>query len=54
MHDFDVYEQLEKPLTADGWQVIVFIPSAEEDADRITCGNALIAANARNSEFLYQ
>lgn len=54
VHDFDVYEQFEKPLTADGWQVIVFIPSAEEDADRITCGNALIAANARNSEFLYQ
>ena len=40
---FDVYERFEKPLTAAGWQVIVFIPSAEEDADRITCGNSLIA-----------
>lgn len=40
---FDVYEKFEKPLTAAGWQVIVFIPSAEEDADRITCGNSLIA-----------
>ena len=40
---FDVYEQFEKPLVEDGWDVIVFVPSAEEDADRITCGNSLIA-----------
>lgn len=43
--DFDVYEKFEQPLVNDGWDVIVFIPSAEEDADRITCGNALIALN---------
>lgn len=41
--DFDVYEQFEKPLVNAGWDVIVFIPSKEEDEDRITCGNALIA-----------
>lgn len=41
--DFDVYEQFERPLVEDGWQVIVFIPSEEEDKDRITCGNSLIA-----------
>ena len=41
--DFDVYEKFEKPLVADGWDVIVFIPSKEEDEDRITCGNSLIA-----------
>lgn len=41
--DFDVYEKFEKPLVDDGWQVIVFIPSEEEDKDRITCGNSLIA-----------
>lgn len=40
---FDVYEQFEKPLVEAGWDVIVFIPSEEEDADRITCGNSLIA-----------
>lgn len=34
-----------RPLTAEGWDVIVFIPSKEEDADRITCGNALLAIN---------
>lgn len=41
--DFDVYEQFEKPLVEAGWNVIVFVPSKEEDADRITCGNSLIA-----------
>jgi 23S rRNA (adenine2503-C2)-methyltransferase len=41
--DFDVYEQFEKPLVNDGWDVIVFVPSEEEDEDRITCGNSLIA-----------
>ena len=43
VHDFDVYEQFEKPLVDTGWDVIIFVPSAEEDADRITCGNSLIA-----------
>lgn len=43
VHDFDVYEQFEKPLVNDGWDVIVFVPSKEEDEDRITCGNSLIA-----------
>lgn len=42
--DYDVYRQFERPLVAKGWDVIVFVPSHEEDGDRITCGNALIAA----------
>ena len=42
-YSYDVYEQFEKPLIASGWDVIVFIPSVEEDEDRITCGNALLA-----------
>lgn len=41
--DYDVYRKFEKPLTDAGWDVIVFVPSQEEDSDRITCGNALIA-----------
>lgn len=41
--NFDVYEKFEKPLVEDGWDVIVFVPSEEEDSDRITCGNSLIA-----------
>ena len=41
--DYDVYRQFEKPLIDEGWQVIVFVTSKEEDSDRITCGNALIS-----------
>lgn len=42
--DYNVYKKFEQPLLDEGWDVIVFVPSEEEDADRITCGNALIAA----------
>ena len=41
--DYDVYKAFEQPLLELGWNVIVFVPSKEEDSDRITCGNALIA-----------
>ena len=40
---YDVYRQFEEPLLAMGWDVIVFVPSKEEDEDRITCGNALLS-----------
>ena len=40
--NFDVYEQFEQPLVDAGWEVIVFVPSEEEDKDRITCGNSLL------------
>ena len=40
---YDVYSQFEEPLLEHGWDVIVFVPSKEEDEDRITCGNALLA-----------
>jgi len=41
-YKYDVYRQFEQPLLDAGWDVIVFIPSLEEDEDRITCGNALL------------
>jgi len=41
--DYNVYRKFEEPLLAHGWDVIVFVPSKEEDSDRITCGNALIS-----------
>lgn len=41
--DYDVYRKFEQPLLDKGWDVIVFVPSEEEDSDRITCGNALIS-----------
>lgn len=43
-YKYDVYRQFEQPLLKEGWEVIVFIPSKEEDEDRITCGNALLSA----------
>lgn len=45
--DYDVYRKFEQPLLDKGWDVIVFVPSEEEDSDRITCGNALIATENR-------
>ena len=42
--DYDVYRKFEQPLLKEGWDVIVFVPSKEEDSDRITCGNALISS----------
>jgi 23S rRNA (adenine2503-C2)-methyltransferase len=37
------YKQAEESLKAEGFDVIVFIPSKEEDESRITCGNAVLA-----------
>jgi 23S rRNA (adenine2503-C2)-methyltransferase len=37
------YKQAEESLKAVGFDVIVFIPSKEEDESRITCGNAILA-----------
>lgn len=47
--DYDVYRQFERPLLKLGWDVIVFVPSKEEDSDRITCGNALIACAGKQA-----
>lgn len=41
--DYNVYRKFEQPLIEAEWDVIVFVPSEEEDSDRITCGNALIS-----------
>lgn len=43
--NYNVYKRFEQPLLDEGWDVIVFVPSVEEDSDRITCGNALISYN---------
>lgn len=37
------YEKVERELKEVGFDVIVFIPSHEEDASKITCGNAILA-----------
>lgn len=40
---YSAYKRFERPLLNRGWDVIVFVPSKEEDEDRITCGNALLS-----------
>lgn len=40
--NWDIYNKIEQPLLKEGWDVIVFVPSREEDEDRITCGNLLL------------
>ncbi|MDR0472323.1 MAG: hypothetical protein LBH43_01435 [Treponema sp.] len=37
------YKKVEEDLKSAGFDVIVFIPSKEEDESRITCGNAILA-----------
>ena len=51
--NFDVYKKFEQPLLDKGWDVIVFVPSKEEDSDRITCGNALIATAKERMQHKY-
>ena len=37
------YEELEEALIKEGYDVIVFVPSKDEDESKITCGNAILA-----------
>jgi 23S rRNA (adenine2503-C2)-methyltransferase len=37
------YKMVEEALKAEGFDVIVFIPSKEEDESRITCGNVILS-----------
>jgi 23S rRNA (adenine2503-C2)-methyltransferase len=37
------YQKVEAELKAAGFDVIVFVPSKEEDESRITCGNAILS-----------
>lgn len=45
------YEKYEKELKEAGFDVIVFIASEEEDASRITCGNAILAGTEPLTDF---
>jgi 23S rRNA (adenine2503-C2)-methyltransferase len=40
---FDIYRKPENDLKNAGFDVIVFVPSKEEDESRITCGNAILS-----------
>lgn len=40
---FTPYKKVEEDLKAEGFDVIVFVPSYEEDLGMITCGNAILS-----------
>lgn len=40
---FVPYEEVEKRLKNEGFDVLVFVPSADEESGRITCGNAILS-----------
>lgn len=44
------YKDVEEACKAEGFDVIVFIPSREEDESRITCGNAILSGTKPGEE----
>jgi 23S rRNA (adenine2503-C2)-methyltransferase len=44
------YQDVERRLKSVGFDVIVFVPSKEEDESRITCGNAILVDSAAAGE----
>lgn len=47
---FTPYKPAEEALKAVGFDVLVFIPSMDEDEGRITCGNAILSGSVPNVE----
>ena len=48
---FTPYKDVETRLKSVGYDVIVFIPSYDEDHGLITCGNAILSGNMPTSEY---
>jgi len=49
--DYYPYKQVEDDLKRVGFDVLVFVPSAEEDKGRITCGNAILSGSLPECEY---
>jgi 23S rRNA (adenine2503-C2)-methyltransferase len=49
--EFTPYKQAESDLKAAGFDVIVFVPSYDEDLGLITCGNAILSGNMPKVEY---
>jgi 23S rRNA (adenine2503-C2)-methyltransferase len=45
------YQQVEKELKDVGFDVLVFIPSYDEDLGRITCGNAILSGSKPECDY---
>lgn len=50
--EFTPYKDVEKRLKKAGYDVIVFIPSYDEDDGLITCGNAILSGNLPKTKFV--
>lgn len=48
---FTPYKAVEENLKANGFDVIVFVPSYDEDNGLITCGNAILSGKLPTSEY---
>jgi len=49
--DYTPYQSVEKDLIAEGFDVLVFVPSPDEDESRITCGNAILSGSLPTCKF---
>lgn len=48
---FTPYKPAEDALKKEGFDVLIFIPSNDEDGGRITCGNAILSGSMPNVEY---
>ena len=48
---FTPYKPAEEALKKAGFDVLVFVPSYDEDEGRITCGNAILSGNMPNVKY---
>lgn len=48
---FTPYQQAEKDLIEAGFDVLIFVPSYDEDLGRITCGNAILSGSLPECEY---
>lgn len=49
--EWEPYREPEESLKANGWDVLVFVPSRDEEDGLVTCGNAILGgSNIKNNE----
>ena len=49
--EFTPYKDVEEDLKHNGFDVLIFVPSYEEDLGRITCGNAILSGTKPEVEY---
>lgn len=51
---FVPYQKAEEDLIRAGFDVLIFVPSSDEDEGRITCGNAILSGSVPECEYSEQ